>query len=81
MKAYPLVWNSPQKYEKHIILIGTFHLVCAYMKMIGKKMAGTGLRDVLVEAGLISGGSLDGVISGKHYNRALHCHKAILECL
>jgi len=81
MKAYPLVWNSPQNHEKHIILVGTFHLVCAHMKMIGKKMVGTGLGDALVEAGLISGGSLDGVISGKHYNRALHCQKAMLECL
>ncbi len=22
MKAYPLVWNNPEKYDKHIILIG-----------------------------------------------------------
>ena len=37
MKAYPLVWNNPVRYEKHIVLIGTFHLGCAYMKMVGKK--------------------------------------------
>lgn len=81
MKAYPLTFNMPEKYSKHIILIGTFHLVCAYMKMIGKKMVGSGLEDVLLEAGLISGGSLSGVLSGKHYSRALHCHKVLLEAL
>ncbi|KAL8562247.1 hypothetical protein ACOMHN_005232 [Nucella lapillus] len=34
MKAYPLIWNQPQRFEKHIVLIGTFHIVCAYLKMI-----------------------------------------------
>ena len=81
MKAYPLVWNNPQKYKNHIILIGTFHLVCAYLKMVGKKMAGSGLSDVLLEAGLTGSGSIQGVLKGKHYERALHCHKTVLESL
>lgn len=81
MKAYPLVWNSPEKYKKHIILIGTFHLLCAYMKAVGKKMAGSGLAEVFLEAGMIGSGSLTGVMSGKHYERALHCHTVMLECL
>ena len=81
MKAYPLLWNNPKRYEKHIVLIGTFHLVCAYLKMVGKKMDGSGLSDILLEAGLIASGSLQGVISGKHYDRAMHCHKIMLECL
>ena len=50
MKAYPLIWNNPEKYQKHIIMIGTFHLVCAYFKMIGKKMDGSGVSDILLEA-------------------------------
>ncbi len=78
MKAYPLIWNQPQRFEKHIVLIGTFHLVCAYLKMIGKKMNGSGLSDVLLEADLITSGSLKGVESGKQYDRALHCHKSML---
>ena len=81
MKVYPLVWNSPEKYQRHILLIGIFHLLCTYMKMIGKKMACTGLGDVFVEAGLVSGGSLAGVTTGKHYERALHCHTIILKSL
>lgn len=81
MKAYPLVWNQQKRYENHIIMIGTFHLACGYLKMIGKKMEGTGLSDVLLEAGLISSGSLSGVISGKNYARAIHCHKVVVESL
>ena len=81
MKAYPIIWNNPQRYSKHIVLIGTVHLVCAYLKMVGKKMAGTGFNDVLIEVGLITCGSLKGVMSGKNYGRSIHCHKIVLEAL
>jgi hypothetical protein len=81
MKAYPIIWNQPKRFEDHIIMIGTFHVVCAYFKMIGKKMEGTGLSDILLEASLIGSGSVTGVMTGKHYSRAMHCHKILLEAL
>ena len=81
IKAHPLLWNSPVRYQKHIVVIGSFHAVCAYIKMVGKKMQGTGLGDILIEAGLISSGSLHGVLMGKQYNRAIRCHKTMLEAL
>ena len=45
IKAYRVVWNYPKRYENHIIMIGTFHLACSYLKMIGKKMECSGLSD------------------------------------
>lgn len=81
MKAFPLVWNKPEQYKDHIILVGTFHTIMAYFKMIGKKMDGSGFCDVVLEAGLSSSGSIHGVESGKNYDRAMNCHKAVAECL
>ena len=81
MKAYPLVFNDPLKYKDHIVLIGSFHATMAYLKMIGKKMSGSGLDDILIEADLITSGSLKGVMSGKHFERSMHCHKVMFECL
>ena len=81
MKAYLIVWNNPYRYSKHIIPLGTFHLVIAYFKMAGKKMAASGLEDILLEAGLMSCGSIKGVMSGKSYGRSVHCHKILLECI
>jgi hypothetical protein len=49
--------------------------------MIGKKMEGTGLSDILLEAGLIGSGSITGVMTGKHYSRAMHYHKILLDAL
>ena len=53
MKAFPIIWNEPRKYKKHIIMIGSSHILCAYMKMIGNKMQGTGLSDILLESELV----------------------------
>ena len=81
MKAYPIMWNSPGKYVNHIILIGTFHLIGAYLKVIGKKVNGSGFCDILIESGLMTTGSLNGVLSGKGYDRALNCHRSLCEAL
>ena len=43
-------------------------------------MAGYGLSDILIESGLISSDSLDGVLKGKN-NRAMHCHNILVEAL
>ena len=58
MKTYPISWNRSYQY---IIVTGTFNFVCTYLKLIGKKMDGsgpTGPTDMLLECGLISSGSL-----------------------
>ena len=81
MKAFPIILNEPVKYKNHIIMIGSFHILCAYMKMIGNKMSGTGLSDILLESELMSCGSLVGVLTGKSYARAMNCHKVMLESL
>lgn len=81
MKAYPIIWNKHKMFEDHIIMIGTFHVVCTYFKMIGKKMEETGLSDILLEAGLIGSGPVTGVMTGKQYSRAMHCHKILREAL
>ena len=51
------------------------------MKMIGNKMQGTGLSDILLESELMSCGSLVGVLKGKSIARVLNCYKVMLESL
>ena len=81
MKAYPNIWKSPDFYDDHIVITGFFHLICAYLEMIGKKMNESGLADVLLEAGVISVGLINDVISGKNYSRAINCHKVMAKSL
>ena len=81
MKAYPLVWNNPYRYKKYILLIGTFHLICAFFHEIGKKMNSCGFSAVMLEAELVKSRTVHGVMGGKNYSRAMVCHKTMLEAL
>lgn len=47
MKAYHIIWNNPSYFSDHIVMIGSFHLVSAYLTMIGKKMHGYRFTDAL----------------------------------
>ena len=42
-------------------------------------MKGSELSEIVIDAGLCASGSLDKVMSGKHFNRALRVHKVMLE--
>ncbi len=45
-------------------------------------MFGSGLSDILLEAGLISSDSIEAVLSGKHYEQqSMHCHKVMVRGL
>ena len=35
-------------------------------------MAGSGFSDIWIESGLMTSGSMEGVVSGKSYARAMH---------
>ena len=43
-----------------------------------KLISGSGFEEIIFQSGLCSSGSLNGVVSGTHYNKCwtLHCHLA-----
>ena len=81
MKAFPLIWNNPICYQKHFVMIGSFHTVCAYLKVLVKEMNGTGLDGIFVEASLITKSSLQCVLSGKNCSRSMLCQKTMVKAL
>ena len=38
-------------------------------------------QDILIESELVAVGSINGVMSGKHYNRSVRSHKVVYEAL
>jgi hypothetical protein len=51
------------------------------MGAIDKMMTGSGFAEILIESGLCASGSIDQVMSGKHYNRAVRVHHRMLEVI
>ena len=80
-KAYSIDWQNPQRFDNIIVRMGVFHTICSLFGALGLKMKGSGLSEILIESGVCASGSLEKVMLGKHYNRALRVHKLTVEAL
>lgn len=80
-KVYALVWQYSEQFSKVIVRMGVFHTICSLFGTVGKMMKGSGFSEIIIESGICASGSLDRVMSGKHFNRALRVHKILFEAL
>ena len=61
--------------------MGAFHVADICIAVLCKRFADAGLRDSLVESGVVASGSVDAVLTGHHYNRSIRAHKFVWEAL
>jgi hypothetical protein len=80
-KALNIIWQRQQEFKNVIVRLGVFHVCCAYMCSLGKSVRCSGFEDILIESGICASGSIEQVLSGKNYNRALRVHKRVTEAL
>jgi hypothetical protein len=80
-KAQQIRWQNPVLEKRLIVRMGEFHTVMCFLGVIGKRFKLSGLEDLLVEAQVVVVGSLNGVMSGSNYNRAIRAHKILFEAL
>ena len=62
-----------------IIRLGVFHTTCSYIGIVGKLLQDSGFTDIVTEAGVGASGSVEKLLSGKQYNRAMQVHKLVFE--
>ena len=77
------VSNNPHlKDDLHriVLRLGAFHTGLKHMDVIGCRDGSAGLRDILVESGVVEG-SVDKVLSGRHYNRGIKALKTVYEAM
>ena len=79
MNAERVLWNYPLKFKNVLIHLGDFHFVKVNFGVIGKIVKGSGFEDIILQVGVCSAGSLNGVSTGFHYNRAWTVHRAFSE--
>ena len=63
--------------------MGRFHIICicAFTGALGKYVRCSGFEEILIESGICTRGSVEKVITGKHYNQAILMHKIVVEGL
>ena len=74
-------WRNPQYMEKLVIRLGVFHTAISFLGCLGKRFRDAGLRDIVIESEIIATGSVNGVFTGKHYNREVRVHKLVAEAI
>lgn len=80
-KATEIAWANKEMFSGIVLMMGNFHTMCNFMSSIGKMFGDAGLRDLAVESGVIAEGSINKVLDGKQYNRAVRLHKLMFEAL
>ena len=80
-KAYGILWTYSDRFHNVFILMGEFHMSCAYIGGMGKLVKGCGVEEVILESGICAEGSIAKVMNGKHYNRARRVFRTVLEAL
>ena len=78
-KVTEILWKDEEKMRTIIVHMGAFHTICNFLATIGKRFKDAGLRDVAVESAVIAEGSIEAVLEGRQYNRAVRLHKIIYE--
>ena len=80
-KAAEIKWKHRAQFNDLVLRMGVFHTICTFLSVIGKRFQDAGLRDVIIESGVIAEGSTSGVLEGRAYNRAIRFHKLMFEAL
>ena len=80
-KATEIIWKHRDTFSEVIPRMGAFHTLCTLLNIIGKRFQDAGLRDLCIESGIIAEGSVEKLLLGKQYNRAVRFHKLLYEAL
>lgn len=85
-KLQEILWHDQSLqdqaiYSSVVPRMGAFHVICVLLTVIGKRFSDAGLRDILVESNVVSSGSVNAILEGRHYNRAVRAHLVLAEVM
>ena len=61
--------------------MGGFHIALNFSHVVGQRYEQNGFEDLLIEAGLYGASTVNKIMQGKIYNRAIRAHKISFEAL
>ena len=78
-KALQVIWSLLREFADISCRLGVFHTVSVMIAALFKMFGDAGLVDVITESTIVACGSLNGVITGHHYYRAVRTLKIVYE--
>ncbi|CAG2205652.1 unnamed protein product [Mytilus edulis] len=79
--AQQVKWDRPCEFKSHTLRLGGFHTLSCFISPIGKIWGDGGLRDLLVDSGVYAAATVDQMLSGKQFNRAVRGLTLLYETL
>ena len=73
--------ENRDKFQLILPVLGPFHTDISFISVINKRFQVAGLSEIVVAADIISEGSVDQALLGKHYNRSIRCLTLMYEVL
>ena len=80
-KAAEVYWKNKELFKDLLIMLSGFHLLMTLLGIIGTRFGKAGLKELAVQSEVVAEGSIDKVLTGKNYNRAVRLHKIIYEAV
>lgn len=74
-------WAMPETFKTHIVRLGGFHTLSCFIASIGKLWGDCGLKDILVDSSVYAAGTVDQMMCGKQFNRAVRALILVYEAL
>lgn len=65
--------TMPPKFDNVFVCFGAFHIMFRYLSAIGYLIDASGAAHILMESGALTKGTLNALLSGKHYNQSQEC--------
>ena len=81
LKAQDIRWADKKLFDRTGIRLGEFHTCMNFLGVIGKRFRDAGLYDLVIKAEVVAIGSVNAVLEGKQYNRAIAAHKVVVEAM
>jgi len=64
-------WSNTEEFKYQILHLGGFHMLSCFIACIGKLWSDGGLSDLLVESRIYASCTVEQMLSGKQFNRAV----------
>ena len=72
-------WKHQELFQDLVLRLGICHTIGMLLAVIGQRVGAAGLRDIIVKSKVIAEGSVEKILNGKHYNRAVRFQKLMFE--
>ena len=78
-KAVDIFWKNKNVFFENLVLMLCFHLLMMLLGIMGTRYGDAGLRKFAVQSEVVAEGSIERVLEGKNYYRAVRLHKMAYE--